>query len=122
MSRSFKKTPIIKDNGHGKKGQKKDANSSFRMKLKQDDEEQSVVANGKAYRKTYNQWKMVDWKILKTEDDARREYVRLTTPETYVVDHASVEFCQEMVDDFKKRYPTIDRFINKWWKKYYKRK
>ena len=53
MSRSFKKTPIVKDNSRGRKKDKRFANKKVRNT--------TSVANGKQYRKYYNPWDIYDY-------------------------------------------------------------
>lgn len=56
MSRSFKKTPIVKDNS---KGEKNFANRKVRRS--------KDVPNGKGYRKFYNPYDICDWSIRWTK-------------------------------------------------------
>lgn len=53
ISRSFKKTPITKDNARGRKKDKRHANKKVRNT--------SEVSNGKQYRKVYNTWDIYDY-------------------------------------------------------------
>lgn len=53
MSRSYRKTPIVKDNKNGRKFAKRQANK--RVRRNED------VPNGKQYRKYYNPWDIYDW-------------------------------------------------------------
>lgn len=53
MSRSFKKTPIVKDNSRGRKKDKRFANKKVRNT--------PFVSNGKQYRKHYNPWDIYDY-------------------------------------------------------------
>lgn len=53
MSRSYKKTPIVKDNKGGRKAAKKEANRKVRQS--------KDVPNGKQYRKFYNPWDIYDY-------------------------------------------------------------
>lgn len=53
MSRSFKKTPIIKDNTRGRKKEKRFANKKIRNT--------PSVSDGKQYRKHYNPWDIYDY-------------------------------------------------------------
>ena len=101
MSRSYRKNPIIKDNGEGKKDKKAIANRRVRRKLNNPD---YGIANGKAYRKEYNSWDIADNVSRFTEDEARHYY-------------------EEMSKDdnrwFKEEWPTLESFMN-YWKKHYK--
>lgn len=53
MSRSFKRTPIVKDNTRGRKKDKRFANKKIRNT--------PSVADGKQYRKHYNTWDIYDY-------------------------------------------------------------
>jgi len=53
MSRSYKKTPIVKDNSRGRKKDKRSANKKVRNR--------KHVANGKQYRKYFNTWDIYDY-------------------------------------------------------------
>lgn len=61
MSRSFKKTPIIKDHN---KGEKKNANHKVRRT--------KDVPNGGSYKKFYPQWDICDW----SSGWSKRAYIR----------------------------------------------
>lgn len=56
MSRSYKKTPVIKDNGHGahRRWNKKQANRVVRN-------DDTFDISGKAYRKLYSSWDIYDY-------------------------------------------------------------
>lgn len=70
MSRSYKKTPIIKDNGGGKKFAKKIANKRIRTKLKQDIE----IGNGNEFKKHSESWDIADYVSRYTEHEAIEDY------------------------------------------------
>lgn len=53
MSRSYKKTPIVKDNAGGRKSSKRFANKKVRR--------EKYLSNGKEYRKVYNTWDIYDY-------------------------------------------------------------
>ncbi len=61
MSRSFKKTPVVKDRSRGMKAV---ANRVFRRK-------KVIVANGNAYRKVFCSYNISDWAFRETY----REYL-----------------------------------------------
>lgn len=66
MSRSYRKNPILKARGYGGKG-KKYANRKVRRS--------KDVPNGKAYKKFYPQYDVVDqWYYLSLNDCIRRWY------------------------------------------------
>ena len=58
MGKSYKKTPIIKENGGSKKQMKTIANKAVRSKLKDPDFE---IANGSAYKKEYESYDIADY-------------------------------------------------------------
>jgi hypothetical protein len=99
MSRSYKKTPVIKDNGKSKKISKTFAVRKTRRKLKNLDYE---IADGKAYRKEFESWEIADYVSRWTKEKAIQEY------ET-----------NQYID--KKRFPTLQSWIN-YWEKYMYRK
>ena len=98
MSRSYKKNPIVKDNGKGKKDKKAIANSRVRNKLKDLD---YTIANGKAYRKEYESWDIADFVSRWTRQEAINYY---NNKESFVD---------------RKRFPTLESWLA-YWKKCYK--
>ena len=54
MSRSYRKTPIIKDNGKYKQFAKRQANKKVRRES---------CGNGAEYKKHYDQYSICDWKF-----------------------------------------------------------
>lgn len=97
MSRSYKKTPIIKDNGSGKKFAKKIANKRIRTKLKQDIE----IGDGNEFKKHSESWDIADYVSRYTEHEAIEDY----NTNNYL----------------HKKYPTLESWIKEY-RKYYKRK
>ena len=71
MGKSYKKTPIIKENGSSKKQMKTIANKSVRSKLKDLDFE---IANGNAYKKEYESYDIADYIYRWTRKDAIEAY------------------------------------------------
>ena len=69
MSRSYKKTPVIKDRsckGTRFKSGKQIANRAVRI--------QEGVPNGGSYKKVYCSWNISDWCFMKTEAELRKEW------------------------------------------------
>ena len=69
MSRSYKKTPVLKDTsckGSTFKSGKQIANRAVRN---HDDE-----PNGGGYKKVYCSWKISDFRFMKTEAELRKEW------------------------------------------------
>lgn len=58
MSRSYKKNPIIKENGKSKKVGKTIANSHLRSYIKQNPEN---IPQNMQYKKVYDRWNFCDW-------------------------------------------------------------
>ena len=94
MSRSYRHTPIIKDNGSRKKWAKRQANKKIRRF-------KYPIANGNAYRKHYCSYDICDWAHRWTKEDAIRRY------------HYSGSRWWSWSDD----YPTEEDFINHYWAK-----
>ena len=99
MSRSYKKTPIVKDRN---KGQKAVANRTVRRKLKDPD---YGMADGKSYKKEYESWNISDYYFMMTEDEAKEEWKK----------------SYEESEWFREKYPTLKVFM-RWWRKWYKNK
>lgn len=105
MSRSYRKTPIVKDNGKSKKTIKSLANRKVRRKLNNPEFE---MANGKAYRKEFESWDIADSIIYWTEEQAKQEY------EKKILEVGNNSW-------FKKEWPTLESFLI-FWKKCMKNK
>ena len=101
MSRSYRKTPILKETG--KKKKRTFANRKVRRKLNSDLD--YTLANGKSYKKVFESWDITDYVTRLTLNEAIEDW------------YASVE----QYPWFKKMYPTLDSYI-KWWKVTYKSK
>lgn len=95
MSRSYRKHPIKKDNGHSKKEMRTLANRTVRRRLNNPD---YTIANGKAYRKEFESWNIADYITRWTKEEAIAEYE---------------ESCAEY-PWFKEEWPTLESFINFW--------
>lgn len=65
MSRSYKKTPILKDSN---KSMKKFANKRVRKR-------KNFSVNGKAYRKIFNSYDICDWVFRVTKEDEKRDLI-----------------------------------------------
>lgn len=96
MSRSFKKHPFCKDWNRRKRVGKQLANRKVRAQLKRGID----IPNGKAYRKVYETWDIVDYHFYETK--------------------------KEVIKDFetrKFRYDpdTLEEVINRWARFYYRK-
>ena len=98
MSRSYKKTPIIKDNGRSKKVQKRFANRRVRNYIKHND-----IGKGKQYRKLFDSWEIADYVSRWTKEDAIRDYnsVMKGAP-SYAKDY------------YLENFPTLESFLEFW--------
>lgn len=67
MSRSYKKTPIQKDNVGGRKSAKRTANKKVRQY-------KGEIADGKSYRKIYCSWEIYDWISRVPYEEYRKDY------------------------------------------------
>lgn len=101
MSRSYRKTPILKESG--KKKKRTFANRKVRRKLNSDLD--YTLANGKAYKKVFESWDITDYVFRLTKEEAIADW------------YASVE----EYPWFKEYYPTLESYII-WWKKTYRSK
>ena len=95
MSRSYRKNPIIKDNGKSKKEMKSLANRKVRRKLNDSD---FNISNGKAYKKEFESWDIADFISRWTKEDAIKEY----------------ESKSKKYRWFKEEWPTLDDYLNYW--------
>ena len=69
MSRSYKKTPVIKDSGCKGTRYKSGKQIANRAVRNQED-----VLNGGSYKKVYCSWNISDWRFMKTEEELRKEW------------------------------------------------
>ena len=95
MSRSYRKNPIIKDNGKSKKEMKSLANRKVRRKLNDPDFD---IADGKAYKKEFESWDIADFISRWTKEDAIKEY----------------ESKSKKYRWFKEEWPTLEDYLNYW--------
>lgn len=97
MSRSYKKTPIAKDNKRGRRIAKRMA--AKKVRKSQD------VPNGKQYRKVYEPWDIYDYISRWSKKDAINEY-ESASEDSYI----------------RKKYKSLEEFLEKHWAKYFRRK
>ncbi|MBO7079427.1 MAG: hypothetical protein J6W64_06420 [Bacilli bacterium] len=108
MSRSYRKTPIIKDNGRSKKSMKRIANSRVRTLVKNGED----IGNGGYYKKYFESWEIADFVNRWSKEDAIKHYEEMTRD--------GGKKCL-WYDDFIKEYPTLESYLNLW-EKYMRRK
>ena len=94
MSRSYKKNPILKDDGKSKKVAKTLATRLTRRKFNRIDYE---MANGNAYRKEFESWEIADLTSRWTKEKAIKEYE-----------------INSKYSRFKERWPTLQDYLNFW--------
>ena len=99
MSRSYKKSPVIKDPND--KFFKRWANKKVRQ-LKIDDE--PLPKKGKAYKKLFESWIISDYKGIYLKQEAIEEYLEADENSWY-----------------KKKFKTLEDYL-KYWEKCVKRK
>ena len=95
MSKSYRKNPIVKDNGKSKKEMKSLANRKVRRKLNDPD---FNIADGKAYKKEFESWAIADFISRWTKEDAIKEY----------------ESKSKKYRWFKEEWPTLEEYLNYW--------
>lgn len=95
MSRSYKKNPICSDRPNGAKYWKRLANKKVRK--------QNIrFSKGKKYKKVFNSWEIHDYISRWSKYQALKDLYRYKY--------------------LKEDYESEEEFLNKFWKKYYKRK
>lgn len=121
MSRSYKRTPIVKDKST-RKFAKRQANKQFRRKLKLLDSEMSILQHS-GYKREYCQYDINDWIFYQSYEMARKQYEDHCRPETYpCYGYHDRSYQEKCAQEFKKKYPTLEDFIQHSWEKVYKRK
>ena len=108
MSKSYKKTPIIKDNTGTKQLQwyKRHANKTVRRT--------ADIANGKAYKKVYCTWNIHDYSFRQTYNEYLKE--RVSKLKHYLNIYGSID---EIPERLKRDFYDID--CNFWLKTYYRK-
>lgn len=74
MSRSYKKTPIIKDNGRTKKYGKHFANKAVNTFIDNVQNEDFFFPQNKSYKKLYDSWEIADFTSRCSEEEWRKKY------------------------------------------------
>lgn len=95
MGKSYRKNPIVKDNGKSKKEMKSLANRKVRRKLNDPD---FNIADGKAYKKEFESWDIADFISRWTKEDAIKEYENKSKKYRW----------------FKEEWPTLEDYLNYW--------
>lgn len=113
MSRSYRKTPIVKDNPKGSKTNKRIANSFVNSKISTY-EEDSALPQNKEYKKIYDTWNIHDCKIRCTLDEHMKEYEQYL----YYRDHPEKDPRPEWTQQILKDYPTKKSWKREWIKDY----
>lgn len=100
MSRSYRKTPILKDGGRSSKYNKQLANRHIRRKANRDVYSDHIGSNS-FYKKMYESWEINDYISRYTLTEAIEDYNRLIKMEW-----------------FYERYPTLEDWIKQYEKDY----
>ena len=97
MSRSIKKTPILKDGGRSSKWGKRQANKAIR---RYEDE----IPNGGAYKKLFESMEINDYICYWTEEDAKAQYYMWKRHYHY----------KGWDDSFNKDFGTLEEYLLRW--------
>ena len=103
MSRSYKKNPVVTDKSSGTKLMKRIANRRVRRSLKNDEDMPARLQ----HKKMTESWDICDYRWRMTREDAINWY-------EYAIEHKASDY-------FKKRYPTLEAWLE-YWEKCYRRK
>ena len=95
MSRSYKKTPVVKDNFGGKTG-KRLANKKVR-KLKNE------LFKGGEYKKVYESWDINDYISYYTLEEAIKDWLKEEQPDVSSTSHY-----------LHNKYGSLERWIQAW--------
>lgn len=128
MSRSYKKYPVIKDNQRGgARFGKKHANHRFRQRLKQDllneeYEDYDTYKQHSRYKKYSESYDIHDFVYYYTEEDAIESWYK---EEQDIINGKEFSFkyfwngypCSNFSLHY--RYQTLERYLNRYWRKEY---
>lgn len=103
MSRSYKKSPVYTDYTPNTKYWKRISNKKVR-KYK------GELANGKAYKKVYESWRIYDWVSYCTKQEAINDYYMRSSS------YNPIWF------NWQDEYPTLEKYLNYMWEHDYHRK
>lgn len=121
MSRSYRHTPIIKDNTHkGKKPAKRIANKIVRARLKNID---YTIADGTSFKKEYCSYNIADYVCRWTREDAIKYYEEEINPNNYKYVHkgSPAGWAEKRAAEFKEKYPTLEDWLIYWEKRMLKK-
>lgn len=118
MSRSYKKTPICKDGNRKKSCDKAWANRRFR-RVSIDNETFNDLYSGKSNRhKQFNEsWEIADYTSRWTLEDAVRAWYDEEKP-----NYNDWYFRTYGEGYYHYRYKTLENYLNKCWRKWYRAK
>lgn len=100
MSRSYRKTPILKDGGRSSKYNKQLANRHIRRKANRDVYSDHIGSNS-FYKKMYESWEINDYISRYTLDEAIKDYDRLKKYEWFYEQYPTLE---EWIIHYKKEF------------------
>ena len=117
MSRSYKSTPIASDNGKHTRDEKRRAASRIRNIDPESEKADSLAGKSNRYKYINNDtYNIHDFISRFTEAEARAYYQRR------LKEIPNTEWKKKSKENFLKKYPTEENFIQKRWAKDYKRK
>lgn len=111
MSRSYKKTPIVKCGGMGKDGKR-----FAKRKWRRINNEDNIDRNRSLYKRFYDQYDIHDYTIRNTKEETIRRYEYIKA-QSKLNDIWANYYRREL-----KRYPTLKDYLEKYYYKYYRRK
>lgn len=112
MSRSYKKTPIVKSGGYGGHDDKRFARRKWRRSIKEDD----VASKRSLYKRNYSTWDINDYINRWTKEEAIDYY-------NNIKDKAKLNnWERQYYKNILKRYPTLESYLEKYWYKNFRRK
>lgn len=101
MSRSYRHTPIIRDNRHSKKQLKQFANRKYRRRFNSIEDEFTNCRKSNDYKLCTNSWEIADYVFRWTREQAIKEYNKWTS-------------IAKISQTFKKEYPTLNDWLRHW--------
>ena len=107
MSRSYKKTPVMKDGGKSHKKEKRIASRRIRSKEKEEViKEERLISDGMDYKRHVEQYDVVDIVQRWSKEEAVAMYEKYAG-----MDEPSSAYFPK---DFRKDYPTLESFLQHW--------
>lgn len=105
MGKSYKKTPVVKDNNRSKKQQKKTASRKVRRMLK---EKEDLITGGCSYKKLSESYDIADYVCRWTEQEAIEHYNKMMSD---VNDGLHDDTYKKI---FFEEFPTLESYLIHW--------